>query len=265
MANTELGLAVAFYLYPCGLFVTLFSSQLIRYRYQDADEDSAAIEDKKVQKTHRMYIKLIWIFQLLLSPLLVCLLWVTITGFDILTVLQLASIILTLNAAIARRNALPERINFPYTAYLASYTGVLLYFFAGLLPDPDGPWTPTTSHCFAWGVGVLLELVVALVFMTQQHRIHVPPGLLDSLFGLSLTRIVTLCIMIALLICRKYELKSPKQGSELERQSLLENCNGTNGYGSNSSEQKLKKPRDAQSAGWFDYFAGFRVLFPYLW
>jgi hypothetical protein len=72
MADTELGLAIAFYLYPCGLFVTLFSSQLIRYRYRDADEPLAAINEKKVQKAHRLYTKLIWIFQLLLSPLLVC-------------------------------------------------------------------------------------------------------------------------------------------------------------------------------------------------
>lgn len=142
---------------------------------------------------------------------------------------------------------------------------MLLYFLAGLLPDPDGPWAPTTSHCLAWLVGVLLEIVIASVFMSQQHQIHVPLGLLDSLFGLSLARIVILSIMIVLFIYQEYEFKGPKQGSESERQSLLENGNGPNGYGSDSSKQKSKKPRDAQSAGWFDYFAGFRVLFPYLW
>jgi ATP-binding cassette, subfamily B, vacuolar membrane transporter HMT1/ACLQ len=72
MADTELGLAVAFYLYPFGLFATLFSSQLIRYRYRDADEPLAAINEKKGEKVHRLYTNLIWIFQLLLSPLLVC-------------------------------------------------------------------------------------------------------------------------------------------------------------------------------------------------
>ena len=178
--------------------------------------------------------------------------------------IQLASIVLTLSAAIARRNDIPEDVNFPYTAYLASHTGVLLYFLAGLLPDPDGPWNPSNPHAGAWAIGVLLEVVIASVFMSQQHQIHVPLGLLDSLFGLGLARIVILGIMIALLICREYELR-PKQGSESERQSLLESGNGPTGYGSDSSKQKLKKPRDAQSAGWFDYFAGFRVLFPYLW
>lgn len=181
-----------------------------------------------------------------------------------LTVNQLASIVMTLAAAIARRNDIADDVNFPYTAYLASHTGVLLYFLAGLLPDPDGPWTPTTPHCFAWVVGVLLEAVIASIFMSQQNQIHVPSGLLDRLFGLSLGRIVILGIMIVLLIYRDYEWKVPK-GSDSERQSLLENGNGTNVYGSNNSKPKAKKTRDAQSAGWFDYFAGFRVLFPYLW
>lgn len=170
-----------------------------------------------------------------------------------------------MSAAIARRNDRPEDVNFPYTAYLASHTGVLLFFLAGLLPDPDGPWTPTTPHGFAWVVGLLLEIVIASVFMSQQHQIHVPQGLLDSLFGLSSARVVILAIMIVLLIVRDHESTGPLQGSASERQSLLENGNGSNGYGSDSSGPKLKKPRDAQSAGWFDYFAGFRVLFPYLW
>lgn len=170
-----------------------------------------------------------------------------------------------MNAAIARRNDVPDDVNFPYTAYLASHTGVLLYFLAGLLPDPDGPWTPTVSHLISWVVGVLVEVVIASVFISQQHQIHVPVGLLDTLLGLSLGRIVVLGIMSALLIVRDYELRAPKQGTESERQSLLENGHGANGYGSDNSKQKPKKPRDAQSAGWFDYFAGFRVLFPYLW
>jgi len=167
-------------------------------------------------------------------------------------------------AAISRRNDVPEDVNFPYTAYLASYTSVLLYFLAGLLPDPDGPWTPTTSHCFAWLAGLILEIFVASVLICQRQHINVPLGLLDSLFGLSLARIVILGIMIVLLICREYGFKGPEKGLESEQQSLLENGNGSNGYGSDSSKRKPMKPRDAQSAGWFDYFAGFRVLFPYL-
>lgn len=72
MSDTELGLTIAFYLYPCGLFVTLFSSQLIRYRYRDNDKPSATNDEKKAQKAYGLYTQLIWTFQLLLSPLLVC-------------------------------------------------------------------------------------------------------------------------------------------------------------------------------------------------
>lgn len=83
MADTELGLAVAFYLYPCGLFIALFSSQLIRYRYRDTEEPST---EKKGQRAHRLYTKLIWIFQSLLSPLLVDSSQVILTNVDLLTI-----------------------------------------------------------------------------------------------------------------------------------------------------------------------------------
>lgn len=111
---------------------------------------------------------------------------------------------------------------------------------------------------------MLFEVVIASLFALQQDQIHAPSGLLDSLFGLSAARIFILVVMIALLLSREQASKGSKQGSESERQSLLENGNGFNGYGSVGKE-KPKKPRDAQSAGLFDYFAGFRVLFPYLW
>jgi hypothetical protein len=96
---------------------------------------------------------------------------------------------------------------------------------------------------------VLLEVVIASVFMSQQHQIHVPLGLLDSLFGLSLARIVTLGIMIALLVCREYEFKDPEQGPESERQSLLENGNGPNGYGSDSSKPETQETSRCSERG----------------
>ena len=95
-----------------------------------------------------------------------------------------------------------------------------------------------------------------------------PRGLLESLLGLSSARIVIFAIMITLLFCREYKFGVPKHaGSESERQSLLENGNHARPIdnGSDGDKSKPKRLRDAQSAGWFDYFAGFRVLFPYLW
>ncbi|KAG8405067.1 hypothetical protein J3459_022274 [Metarhizium acridum] len=56
---------------------------------------------------------------------------------------------------------LPVRPRFPFSAYLASYVAVLLYFLAGMLPDPQGPWNPTAAHCSAWITGALMEVVVA--------------------------------------------------------------------------------------------------------
>lgn len=73
MAGVTLGLEVAFYLYPCGLFATLFLSQLIQYRPQSIDNKAARDVDdpERLEKVQRFYARLIWFFQLLLSPLLV--------------------------------------------------------------------------------------------------------------------------------------------------------------------------------------------------
>jgi ABC-type multidrug transport system fused ATPase/permease subunit len=73
--------------------------------------------------------------------------------------------------------------------------------------------------------------------------------------------------MIGSFTLREYKLKAlePKSLPE-ERQGLLENGNGnTEGYG--SVQPPAAEPRRTQvsGTGWLDYFAGFKVLFPYLW
>lgn len=147
----------------------------------------------------------------------------------------------------------------------------MLYFLAGLLPDPDGPWSPTLPHCYAWNIAVLVELVTAAVFVSEKNFIHLPPALLDSLCGLGIARIVVFGFMIALLSRRQYELRTTEKGPSSEHESLLENGEGgSNGYGGtngngNATKPEPKKPRDPQKSGWFEYIAGFRVLFPYLW
>lgn len=180
--------------------------------------------------------------------------------------IQLASVVLATRSAVSQEETYPPS-NFPHTAYIASHIGALLYFLAGLLPDPDGPWLPTVAHGIAWVVGLSLEVVIAGVFLSQQERIQVSASLLDSLASLGLVRLVLFFFMIAILARREYELKPTRTGSSEEHQSLLENGEGTNGYGStpaSGSRPPPKKP-DAQSTGWLDYIAGFRVLFPYLW
>lgn len=150
----------------------------------------------------------------------------------------------------------------------AAHVGVLLYFLAGLLPNPDGPWSPTTANCHAWITAVLLEAVIAAVFKSQQQSIKVPAHLLDTLFALALARTATLSVMTALLVRRQFALRPASTASTPEeRQGLLENGQGQpSHYGAaQAAKPAAAKPRDAQSSGWLDYFAGFRVLFPYLW
>lgn len=158
----------------------------------------------------------------------------------------------------------------------ASYVGVLLYFLAGLLPNPDGPWSPTYSHCHAWITAVLLEAVIAAVFVAEKRAIGVQNDLLETLSGLGLARIVVLGVMIAFVVVRELKLKrsAPKSTPE-ERQSLLENGQESvpdygaapaHGHGAHPPIKPASgKPPGVQNTGWLDYFAGFRVLFPYLW
>ncbi|KAI0469645.1 P-loop containing nucleoside triphosphate hydrolase protein, partial [Xylariaceae sp. FL0804] len=183
-------------------------------------------DHERAKRNERRYAKLIWALQLLLAPFLI------------------ASVALVLREAVTGPDAVDEPVDFPYSAYLASYIGVLLYFLAGLLPDPDGPWSPTVSHCHAWAIGVCIEAVIAALFKAEQRVIPLPPAILDALFSLGLARIVVLGLMIATLAHRQYAMRRSREGSSMEHH---------------------RKPRDPQRSGWFDYIAGFRVLFPYLW
>ncbi|KAK0735158.1 P-loop containing nucleoside triphosphate hydrolase protein [Lasiosphaeria miniovina] len=237
------GLNVAFYLYPCGLFATLAASESIDYfrtrarRQKSAGPgpaEAASANDKAADATRRLYARLIWLCQ------------------GVLAILLLPSIVLVIRDAVAG----PQVGGFPYSAYLAAHVAVMLYFLAGLLPNPDGPWSPTASHCYSWLVGALLEAVIAALFGIQRSRIDAPPELLDALAALGLARIAALVVMIALLVRRQYALRSSLASSTPgERQGLLENGHAP----------ARPKPRDAQDSGWLDYIAGFRVLFPYLW
>lgn len=78
-AGVELGLEVAFYLYPCGLFLTLLGSQAVEYRREKQRENSptsensvSAEDEKDADKIRTRYAWLIWLAQILLSTLLVC-------------------------------------------------------------------------------------------------------------------------------------------------------------------------------------------------
>lgn len=76
MAAVQLGLEVAFYLYPCSLFVTLLTSQAIYYyreRRRESLGSAAAAgpaDDKDADKIRQFYARLIWVLQFLLVVLL---------------------------------------------------------------------------------------------------------------------------------------------------------------------------------------------------
>ncbi|KAH6954357.1 hypothetical protein DER45DRAFT_540496 [Fusarium avenaceum] len=256
MAKAELGLKVAFYAYPCVLFVTLLgvqSAQFYLSRHGNPQARHGALDadqKQRADKTRRIFARLIWTFQLILSFLLI------------------ASIVLTTKQVFADQGDVTGDVAFAFSAYLASFVGVLLYFVAGLLPDPEGPWNPNGSHLSAWCVGALAEIVIAAVFSSAEPRLRVSPGFVDTINILGSARVFVLALMIGAFGLREYKLKSlePKSVPE-ERQSLLENGNGAaESYGSvPPTTPEPARRTQVSGTGWLDYFAGFRVLFPYLW
>ncbi|KAK3389312.1 ABC transporter [Podospora didyma] len=225
MARVQLGLEVAFYLYPCALFLALAASKSLFY-YRTRKHGIPQVKDAR-------FSRLIWACQALLL------------------FLYIPSIII-----VARDGIVAPEGNFPYTAYVAAHVAVLLFFFCGLFPDPDGPWAPTTSNSHAWMTGVLVESVIAAIFGSDNRRyIDIPPALLDALVGVAVIRIAIFVVMIALVTWRQYTLRVSQEASTPdERTGLLSN-------GPASPQAAGGKP----DSGWLDYIAGFRVLFPYLW
>ena len=72
MKSLELGLEVVFYLYPVGLFATLFSAQLVSFRYRKvASARAPAVDERDAEKIRRFYARIFWCLQFLLTPLLV--------------------------------------------------------------------------------------------------------------------------------------------------------------------------------------------------
>lgn len=145
-----------------------------------------------------------------------------------------------------------------------------MYYLAGLLPDPEGPWTPEAPHAYAWVTGAFVETVISSVFVSTQPLLRVPSDLIIGLNALGWARIVVLVLMTGTLIFREYRLRPNKPSSvPEERQSLLENGNGNGAsatYGSVPASAAASPRRTQVSGtGWLDYFVGFRVLFPYLW
>ncbi|RSL87084.1 hypothetical protein CEP51_002450 [Fusarium floridanum] len=253
MASPEVGLKVIFYLYPCLLFVTLLGSQCLQfYLSRGREPRRIALDNEQKQKAEsirRVYARVIWSLQLVLLLLFV------------------ASIAVAAREAVSGHHDSDGTVDFSFSAYLASHVGVLLYFFAGLLPDPEGPWSPSSAHGYAWLAGALLEFVIAGIFSSEKALLRSSSTFLDILIILGLSRIAIFILMMGSLILREYKLRPPQpKSAPEERQSLLENGNGSSSnYGSVPPAPAPVKRTQVSGTGWLDYFAGFRVLFPYLW
>lgn len=106
MASTQLGLKIAFYTYPCLLFLTLFgvqSYQFYRSRRRNARHDASNDEPPQNAGSVRIiYARLIWSFQLVLSALLV------------------VSIVIAVREAVARQHEVVGTVEFSFSAYLVS-------------------------------------------------------------------------------------------------------------------------------------------------
>lgn len=88
------------------------------------------------------------------------------------------------------------------------------------------------------------------------------------MIGICVARIAILVLMISVFFGRWLSTRPVKATAD-EQQSLLGNGSHTSTdyvNGNSSSTNKVpEKKHQVSGMGWFDYFAGFRVLFPYLW
>ncbi|KAF7557361.1 hypothetical protein G7Z17_g709 [Cylindrodendrum hubeiense] len=221
--------------------------------YRDGSRHNASDDEQRQNagRVRKFYSRLIWSFQFVLSVLLI------------------ASIFIAVREVVAGQHEVTGTVEFSFSAYLAAYVGVLLFFLAGLLPDPEGLWSPDAAHCCAWVTGALAEIVIAAVFYSVKPSMQVSEGFVDTLIALGLSRIAIFVLMAAALITRESKLRPTKpEAAPEERQSLLESGNGSsNDYGSVPAHKPVDQARRTQvsGTGWLDYFAGFRVLVPYLW
>ncbi|CAD6577321.1 MAG: hypothetical protein ASARMPRED_008216 [Alectoria sarmentosa] len=148
--------------------------------------------------------------------------------------------------------------------YLASYIGVFLYFAAGTLADPDGPFVPTISNCYTWIFALFYELSLLALTMRFPSRLNVFGGLENAQMVLGVLRSLILCLMLAVYVNAQCQVSQDEESDFLRSEHLTINGHPRSvGYGTiedNADVSFQPKPKDNQSSGWLDYFIGFRVL-----
>ncbi|KAB8274682.1 P-loop containing nucleoside triphosphate hydrolase protein [Aspergillus minisclerotigenes] len=133
--------------------------------------------------------------------------------------------------------------------FLASNIAVFMFLAAGLLPDPDVPFSPSLSHSHAWIAGIIMEALQLAMFWYQQSPVSVLSRVEYLQLGLVMVRLVLFVAMVALYFQPMYAWSRIQLD---ETEPLL-------------GEVDSKPVRDAQHGGWLDYVVGFSTLFPFLW
>ncbi|EFE39246.1 ABC multidrug transporter, putative [Trichophyton verrucosum HKI 0517] len=124
-----------------------------------------------------------------------------------------------------------------------------MFLVAGLLPDPDEPFSPSLSHAHAWILAAVTEALQIAMFCFQFGKDPINSGMESVQLGLLMLRMGFFVAMAAIYLQPMYAWSHIKLG---ETDPLL-------------GEIAAKPVRDAQHGGWLDYVVGFSTLFPYLW
>ncbi|EFR00290.1 heavy metal tolerance protein [Nannizzia gypsea CBS 118893] len=133
--------------------------------------------------------------------------------------------------------------------YMASNIAVVMFLVAGLLPDPDEPFSPSLSHAHAWILAAVTEALQIAMFCFQFGKDPINSGMESIQLGLLMLRMGFFVAMAAIYLQPMYAWSHIKLG---ETDPLL-------------GEIAAKPVRDAQHGGWLDYVVGFSTLFPFLW
>ncbi|KAI0419768.1 ABC heavy metal transporter [Xylaria grammica] len=153
--------------------------------------------------------------------------------------------------------------------YLSSTVGVGLFYFAGLLPDPNTPYSQSQPSFYLWLISAIYETVWFLnhtrLGFERQYRWEI------ALESLAVSRILILFSLVVVFCGIGRSERRRYHGALEEREGLL---NGAifdeNGqlYGTSefaSTGNGYAKKGDAQTTTWVEYALGFRKLIPYLW
>lgn len=124
-----------------------------------------------------------------------------------------------------------------------------MFLAAGLLPDPDVPFSPSLSHSHAWIAGSFMEGLQLAMFWYQESPASVLSRVEHLQLGLVMVRLVLFVAMVAFYLQPMYAWSRIQLA---EAEPLL-------------GEVDSKPVRDAQHGGWLDYVVGFSTLFPFLW